>query len=145
MDDNKVADMSEDKYLAKMRRYSEKFREATGTKFSTMPEVTEAVLMGLAHNMRELGRPLCPCNFYPDKKEEIKHRRWLCPCAEMQMYKYCHCLLFLGDDNLPITEYLPEGHEGREIYGHVADPAPEKGRALKDRSDDDIRRWHEGK
>jgi ferredoxin-thioredoxin reductase catalytic chain len=32
---------------------------------------------------------------------------------------------------MPITEYLPEGHEGREVYGLVTDPTPEKGRALK--------------
>jgi len=25
---------------------------------------------------------------------------------------------------------LPEGHEGREIYGLIGDPHPEKGRAL---------------
>jgi len=25
---------------------------------------------------------------------------------------------------------LPEGHEGREIYGLVEDPTPDKGRAL---------------
>jgi len=32
---------------------------------------------------------------------------------------------------MPITEYLPEGHEGREVYGLVTDPTPDKGRALK--------------
>ena len=49
----------------------------------------------------------------------------------MQIYKYCHCLLFVREDGLPITEYLPEGHEGRDIYGIVTDPTPDKGRALK--------------
>ena len=29
-----------------------------------------------------------------------------------------------------MTEHLPEGHEGREIYGVTADPHPDKGRAL---------------
>jgi ferredoxin-thioredoxin reductase catalytic chain len=48
----------------------------------------------------------------------------------MQIYKYCHCLLFVTEDGLPITEYLPEDHEGREIYGLVKDPTPDKGRAL---------------
>jgi ferredoxin-thioredoxin reductase catalytic chain len=48
----------------------------------------------------------------------------------MQIYKYCHCLLFVNEEGLPITEYLPEGHEGREIYGVVPDPTPEQGRAL---------------
>lgn len=131
-----------DKVLDKIKRYAEKYREATGTSFSPMPQVTEAVLLGLAHNMRELGRPLCPCNFYADKKEEIKHRRWLCPCDEMQMYKYCHCLLYVDSEGLPITEHLPEGHEGRETYGLRPDPAPDKGRALRDRSNADLMEWY---
>ena len=38
----------------------------------------------------------------------------MCACDEMQIYKYCHCLLFVREDGLPITEYLPEGHEGRK-------------------------------
>jgi ferredoxin-thioredoxin reductase catalytic chain len=95
------------------------------------PAVTEAVVNGLAMHMDELGKPLCPCNFYKDKQAEAKLRRWMCACDEMQIYKYCHCLLFVREDGLPITEYLPEGHEGREIYGVVTDPAPDKGRALK--------------
>jgi hypothetical protein len=33
-------------------------------------------------------------------------------------------------EGLPITEYLPEGHEGREVYGLIRDPTPDKGRAL---------------
>jgi ferredoxin-thioredoxin reductase catalytic chain len=49
----------------------------------------------------------------------------------MQMYKYCHCLLFLNEEGVPITEYLPEDHEGRQVYGLVKDPHPEKGRALR--------------
>jgi ferredoxin-thioredoxin reductase catalytic chain len=48
----------------------------------------------------------------------------------MQKFKYCHCLLFVNEEGLPITEYLPEDHEGREIYGLVTDPTPDKGRAL---------------
>jgi ferredoxin-thioredoxin reductase catalytic chain len=36
---------------------------------------------------------------------------------------------------LPITEHLPEGHEGREIYGVVKDPTPDKGRELKVREE----------
>jgi ferredoxin-thioredoxin reductase catalytic chain len=36
----------------------------------------------------------------------------------------------VNEDGLPITEYLPEGHEGRDIYGLVEDPTPDKGRAL---------------
>ena len=30
---------------------------------------------------------------------------------------------------MPITEYLPEDHEGREAYGVVKDEHPDKGRA----------------
>jgi ferredoxin-thioredoxin reductase catalytic chain len=48
----------------------------------------------------------------------------------MQRFKYCHCLLFVNEEGLPITEYLPADHEGREIYGLIKDPIPERGRAL---------------
>ena len=47
----------------------------------------------------------------------------------MQKWKYCHCLLFVTAEGVPITEYLPEDHEGREAYGVVNDPNPDKGRA----------------
>jgi ferredoxin-thioredoxin reductase catalytic chain len=49
----------------------------------------------------------------------------------MQIYKYCHCLLFAQGNGLSITEYLPEIHEGRGVYDIVADPIPSKGQALK--------------
>jgi ferredoxin-thioredoxin reductase catalytic chain len=49
----------------------------------------------------------------------------------MQIYKYCHCLLFVDAQGLPITEYLPEDHDGRNTYGLVKDPTPDKGRALR--------------
>jgi ferredoxin-thioredoxin reductase catalytic chain len=39
-------------------------------------------------------------------------------------------MLFCNSEGLPITEHLPEDHEGREVYGLVEDPHPEKGRAL---------------
>ena len=39
-------------------------------------------------------------------------------------------MLFCNSEGLPITEHLPEGHEGREIYGIVKDEHPDKGRAL---------------
>jgi hypothetical protein len=42
--------------------------------------------------------------------------------------EYCHCLLFVTPEGLPITEYLPEAHEGRTTYGLVLDPTPLKGR-----------------
>jgi ferredoxin-thioredoxin reductase catalytic chain len=130
--------------IDKMQNYAQKFAEKSGTHLHPLPEITEAVVLGLASNVDRFGRPLCPCNFYPEKDEngewpnelylprdeEVKRRTWICACDEMQIYKYCHCLLFVTEEGLPITEYLPEGHEGREIYGVVTDPSPEKGRAL---------------
>ncbi len=118
--------------LKRMRRYVEKYWQKTGTSPHPDSEVTEAVVLGLAENVDEVGRPLCPCNFYPDKQAELaESRRWVCACDEMKQYKYCHCLLFVTPKGLPITEYLPEGHEGREIYGIVKDPTPEQGRESK--------------
>lgn len=49
----------------------------------------------------------------------------------MQIYKYCHCLLFVTPDGSPITEYLPGDHEGRVAHGLVKDPTPDKGRPLR--------------
>ncbi len=123
-----VAKPSE-KALSRIRRYVEKYRQKTGTSAHPHADVGEAMELGLAQHIDELGRPLCPCNFYPDKQGELDDsRRWVCACDEMKQYKYCHCLLFTTPDGQPITEYLPEDHEGREIYGDVADPTPAKGR-----------------
>jgi len=118
---------------AKINNYVEKYRTKTGTNGHPDEGVTEAVVLGLSANMEEVGRPLCPCNFYPDKKKELEEngRRWVCACDEMKKYKFCHCLLFVRPDGLPITEYLPEGHEARETYGVVTDPTPDKGRESK--------------
>jgi ferredoxin-thioredoxin reductase catalytic chain len=118
----------------KIKKYVAKYWEKTGTTGHPEPEVTEAVVMGLAANMEEVGRPLCPCNFYPDKKAELAEhgRRWICACDEMKKWKYCHCLLFVTPQGLPITEYLPEGHEGRQVYGLVLDPSPTQGREGKE-------------
>jgi ferredoxin-thioredoxin reductase catalytic chain len=115
--------------IQRMRTYVDKYCAKTGTSAHPDPEVTEAVILGLAHNIDEVGRPLCPCNFYPDKRVELsRSREWVCACDEMKQYKYCHCLLFVAPDGLPITEYLPEGHEGRRAYGLVEDPTPDRGR-----------------
>ena len=70
-------------------------------------------------------------SFYLDKQAEAKLRRWICACDEMQIYKYYHCLLFMREDGMPITEYLPEDHEGWQVYGLITDPTPDKGRALR--------------
>ncbi len=118
-----------DKSLARMRTYVEKYWAKTGTSPHPNAAVTDAVVTGLAVNLDELGRPLCPCNFYPDKQAEVaRSREWICACDEMKQWKYCHCLLFMAPDGMPITEYLPEDHEGRESYGLVKDPPPELGR-----------------
>ena len=45
-------------------------------------------------------------NLAMDKTEEIKHRTWICPCDDMQVYKYCHCLLFTTAEGKPITLIL---------------------------------------
>ena len=130
--------------LEKMWKYVKGFAEKSGTAMHPNPAVTNAVVLGLAAHVDELGKPLCPCNFYPSKdengnwpeglylprEEEVKRRDWICACDEMQIFKYCHCLLFVNEEGLPITEYLPEDHEGREIYGLVKDPTPGQGRGL---------------
>ncbi len=121
--------MPSEKSIKKMEVYVAKYQEKTGTTNHPDKEVAEAVIKGLANNMDEVGRPLCPCNFYVDKKAEVaRSREWLCACDEMKKYKFCHCLLFVTPEGLPITEYLPEDHYGRESYGVVKDPTPEKGR-----------------
>src|SRR5215467_9295175 len=121
--------------LVKIRNFVEKYCEKSGLTTHPDREVTEAVVMGLADNLATLGRPLCPCRFYPDKTEEVKHRTWICACDDMQIYKYCHCLLFVNAEGLPITEYLPEDHDGRKTYGLVKDPTPDKGRALRNQAE----------
>jgi ferredoxin-thioredoxin reductase catalytic chain len=120
--------------VQKIRRYVEKYWQKTGTSPHPTAEVTDAVVTGLAANVEEVGRALCPCNFYPDKQAELRDhgRRWICACDEMKKWKYCHCLLFCTPEGLPITEYLPEGHEGRHVYGVVKDPTPGLGRESKE-------------
>jgi ferredoxin-thioredoxin reductase catalytic chain len=121
--------------IQRMRKFVAKYCEKSGTTTHPDQEVTEAVILGLAHHHETLGKPLCPCRFYPNKAEEIKHRTWICACDDMQVYKYCHCLLFVNGEGLPITEYLPEDHEGRKTYGLVTDPTPDKGRALRNQAE----------
>jgi ferredoxin-thioredoxin reductase catalytic chain len=121
--------------IQKMRKFVEKYCEKSGTTTHPDHEVTEVVILGLASHHETLGKPLCPCRFYPDKNEEIKHRTWICACDDMQIYKYCHCLLFVNSEGMPITEYLPEDHEGRKTYGLVTDPTPDKGRALRNQAE----------
>ena len=128
-------DQPSEKSIKRMRIYVEKYMQKTGTSGHPDNEVTEAVILGLANNIDEVGRPLCPCNFYPDKKAEVERsREWMCACDEMKKWKFCHCLVFVNPEGMPITEYLPEDHEGRQSYGLVKDPTPGKGRELKDKA-----------
>ena len=121
--------MPSEKNLSRMRTFVEKYLDKTGTSRHQNADVTEAVINGLASNLDELGRPLCPCKFFPDKKAEVERsREWICACDDMKRYKYCHCLLFVTPEGLPITEYLGEDHEGRVAYGLVKDPTPDRGR-----------------
>jgi ferredoxin-thioredoxin reductase catalytic chain len=79
-----------EKNLKKMWNYARKYAEKSGSYFHPDHDVTEGVVLGLAHHMDTIGRPLCPCNFYPDKEAEAKERRWMCACNEMKKWKYCH-------------------------------------------------------
>jgi ferredoxin-thioredoxin reductase catalytic chain len=128
-------DRPSQKSIDRMHNLVDKFTKISGSFTHPDPEVTEAVVLGLAKHMDDLNKPLCPCRFYPNKQEEIKHRTWVCPCDDMQVYKYCHCLLFVDEKGLPITEYLPDDHEGKVMYGEVKDPVPDKGRALKHKAE----------
>ena len=42
----------------------------------------------------------------------------------------------MTEGGLPITEHLPEDHEGRAIYGEVKDPTPDKGRPLRHKAEE---------
>jgi len=127
--------MSSDDETADSVRRIEKFVkiycEKSGTTTHPDAAVSKAVIAGLARNLTVLGRPLCPCRFYPDAEEELCHRTWVCACDDMQIYKFCHCLLFVNEAGEPITEYLPDDHPGRHTYGFVTDPTPNKGRPLR--------------
>jgi len=128
-----MPDQPSEEAIQKMRKFVDRYCQKSGTNTHPAPGIAEQVILGLARHTDDLGRPLCPCRFYPDKAEEVKHRTWICACDDMQIYKYCHCLLFVDEEGLPITEYLPEDHEGRTIYGLVKDPTPVKGRPLRNK------------
>lgn len=83
-------DKPSEKNIIKMRKFVENFAAKSGSYLHPDHTVTDVVVEGLARHIEEVGRPLCPCNFYPDKQAEAKLRRWICACDEMQTYKYCH-------------------------------------------------------
>jgi ferredoxin-thioredoxin reductase catalytic chain len=76
--------------IQKMWKFVETFAEKSGTYLHPQREITEFLVIGLAKHIDEVGRPLCPCNFYEDKAAEAKRSTWICPCEEMQKWKYCH-------------------------------------------------------
>lgn len=76
--------------VAKMRKFVRSFAERSGSYLPENAEILEYLVVGLAKNIDEVGRPLCPCNFYEDKAAEAKLSTWACPCEEMQRFKYCH-------------------------------------------------------
>ena len=79
-----------EKNLNKMRKFAQNFADKSGTYLHPEPDITEFLVIGLAKHIDDYGRPLCPCNFYEDKEEEVKESTWICPCEEMQRWKYCH-------------------------------------------------------
>ena len=77
--------MPSEKSLSRTRTFVDKYLDKTGTSRHPAADVTEAVINGLASNLDELGRPLCPCKFFPDKKAEVEQsREWICACDDMK-------------------------------------------------------------
>ena len=52
-----------EKAVQRMRVFVDKFCEKSGSFTHPDAEVTEAVILGLAKNVDELGRPLCPVSY----------------------------------------------------------------------------------
>ena len=78
------------KSLEKMSKFVRTYAQRSGSYLHPQQEITEFLVIGLAKHIDDLGRPLCPCNFYEGKEEEVKSATWICPCDEMQKWKYCH-------------------------------------------------------
>ena len=83
-------DQPSEKNMKRIDKFVEAYCRKTGTTTHPDAMIRDSVAQGLAANMDTLGRPLCPCRFYPDKEEEVKHRTWICACEDMKIYKYCH-------------------------------------------------------
>ena len=83
-------DQASAKNLEKMWKFVRAFAQKSGSYLHPQEEITEFLVIGLAKHIDEVGRPLCPCNFYEDKAAEAKSSEWICACEEMQKYKYCH-------------------------------------------------------
>ena len=76
--------------IQKMNKFVENFANKSGTMLHPNREITDFLVIGLAKNIDETGKQLCPCMFFEDKEEEIRKKSWICPCEEMQRWKYCH-------------------------------------------------------
>lgn len=83
-------DQASEKSLTKMWKFVNNYNKKSGTFLHPQKDITEFLVIGLAKHVDDLGRPLCPCNYYEDKAEEVKSSTWICPCDEMQRWKYCH-------------------------------------------------------
>jgi ferredoxin-thioredoxin reductase catalytic chain len=64
------------------------------------------------------------------KEEEVKRRTWICACDEMQIYKYCHCLLFVTEEDCRSRNTCRRITRGERSTAWSKDPTPDKGRAL---------------
>ena len=50
-----------------MRLFVERYCEKSGTFLHPQEGVAESVILGLAQNVDEIGRPLCPVPFLPEQ------------------------------------------------------------------------------
>ena len=88
-DDDRM--QASEKNVEKMWKFVRKFADKSGSYLHPQTEITEFLVIGLAKHIDDLGKPLCPCNFYEDKQKEVDTSNvWICPCEEMQRWKYCH-------------------------------------------------------
>ncbi len=78
------------KSVERMQKFVKNFADKSGSYLHPQSEITDFLVIGLAKNIDEVGKPLCPCMFFEDKQEEIDKKFWICPCEEMQRWKYCH-------------------------------------------------------
>ena len=58
-----------EKSLARMEKLVDNYTKKSGTTTHPDKTITEAVVLGLARHVDELGRPLCPCVSTPTSKK----------------------------------------------------------------------------
>src|SRR5688572_17340424 len=68
-----IATPPTEKSIERTRNLVTSYTNNAGTCTHPNHDATEGVVLGLALHLDEYKRPLCPCRFYPDKAEEIKH------------------------------------------------------------------------